>query len=121
MHLVALSLKDNNTPQVIQNNCIRTCMKADRLTPRDTLYKSSGIRPLCCQCKENTAGIVYLGLNKLSTPFVNMLFSKTESTGQRVLRSEIKGDVVVPVTKLKTVSGNIWYRGPLYHNKISPR
>ena len=75
----ALSAKDNSKLQVIQNTCLRTCLKADRLTPRNELYATSGVKPLAIQRRENTSGIVYLGLNKLSTPFVNTMFSKTEN------------------------------------------
>ena len=87
---------------------------------RSKLYAESGIRPLATQRCESTAGIVYLGLNKLSTPFVNNLFSKVEGDNQRVVRSEIKGDVVVPFVKLETVRGNIRFRGPCNYNKIGP-
>ena len=115
-----LSATDNNKLQVIQNNCIRICLKANRTTPREVLYAQSRTCPLSTQQCESTTGIVYLGLNKLSTPFVNNLFTKVESKNQRVLRSEFKGDVMVPCTKLETVRGNIRYRGPLYYNKIGP-
>ena len=104
--------------QVLQNTSLRTCLKTDRLPPRMELYARSGVKPLIVQRRENTSGIVYLGLNKLSTPFVNNLFSKTENTGQRVLRSEIKGDVVVPRMRLKVLEGNIRFRGPTCYNKV---
>ena len=82
------------------------------------LYSRSGIKPLAVQRKENTSGMVYLGLNQLSTPFVNSLFSKAENTGGMTLRSEIKGDVIVPVTKLSLTKGNIRHRGAVYYNKV---
>ena len=115
-----LSATDNNNLQVIQNSCICICLKAVRTTPRSVLYAESGIRPLATQRSENTAGIVYLGLNKLSTPFVNSLFTKVEGNNHRVMRSEIKGDIVVPFVKLETVRGNIRYTGLCYYNKIGP-
>ena len=61
-----------------------------------------------------------VGLKKVSTPFVNNLFAKVEGKNQRVMRSEIKGDVIVLFTKLETVQGNIRYRGQCYYNKIGP-
>ena len=113
----SLSASDSSKLQVMQNNCICTCLKAHRQTPRTELFEKSGIKPLEIQRKENTTGIVYLGLNQLSTPFVNSLFSKTENKNGRVLRSEIKGDVV-KTPKLKIAQGNIRYRGPVYYNKV---
>ena len=105
----ALSVSDSSKLQVLQNNCIRTCLKAHRQMPRVELFENSGIKPLETQRKENTAGIVYLGLNQLSTPFVNSLFSRSENKTEIVLRSEIKGDVIVPPARLKVTQGNIRY------------
>ena len=115
-----LSAEDNNKLQVVQNSCLRTCLKAAIKTPRSVLYAESGIKPLATQRCENSAGIVYLGLNQLSTPFVNSLFTKVESNNSRVLRSEIRGDVLIPFVKLETVRGNTRYRGPRYYNKVGP-
>ena len=46
------------------------------------------------------------------------MFSKAENTGGMTLRSEIKGDVVVPNTKLSLAKGNIRYRVPTCYNKV---
>ena len=114
----ALSSCDSAKLQVMQNNCIRICLKAHRQTPHSELFSRSGIKPLVVQRKGNTSGMVYLGLNQLSTPFVNTLFSKVENIGGWVLRSEIKGEVIVPNTKLNIARGNIRYRGPVNYNIV---
>ena len=110
--------QDKNKLQVLQNSCIRTCLKCDKLTPRATLYSASGIVPLEVQHLQNTAGLAYLGVNQESTPFVNKLFSKVQYDTGRVLRSEINEDLVVPKTRLKVCRNNVRYRGPVIYNQI---
>ena len=65
----------------------------------------SGIVPLETQRQRNTAGIVYLGLNRESTPFVNKLFIKVGREAGATLRSEINELVTVLRTKLNICRG----------------
>ncbi len=104
--------------QVLQNNCIRVCLKCDRLTPRHELYSNSGIKPLEVQRKEHTCAVVYQGLNQESTPYINKLFTRTSSTSQKVTRSTIQGAVFIPCTKLNISWSNIRVHGPRYYNDV---
>ncbi len=114
----SISERDKNKLQVLQNNCIRTCLQCNKRTPRQVLYRASGIVPLETQRQRNTAGIVYLGLNQESTPFINDLFTKVENRTIVTLRSEIPEKLVVPNYRLNICRGNIKYRGPVTYNQI---
>ena len=59
-----------------------------------------------------------MGLNQVSTAYVNNMFTKVADTTKITTRSSIKGDVQIPRTKLKLSKGNIKIRGPEYYNKI---
>ena len=113
-----MSQSDGNKLQVLQNSCIRICLKCDKCEPRKEMYLKSGIEPLEVQMKWNTAGIVYLGLDQESTPLANNLFSEVNNKAARVLRSEVQENVVVPKTKLNVCRGNIRYQGPVVYNQI---
>ena len=41
-----LTQDDANSLEVLQNSCLRICLKQDRYTSRDTLYAESGVCPL---------------------------------------------------------------------------
>ena len=51
-----INSSDAKKLQVFQNNCIRTCLRCEKLTPR--LYSRSGIKPLNEQRAEHTCSIV---------------------------------------------------------------
>ncbi len=112
----------NNTEatrlQVLQNNCIRTCLRCEKRTPRTVLYEDSGIKPLDEQRKEHTCSVVYQGLNQISTPYINNMFTRTMEATNRPTRSAIKGDVCIPNTRLKVTMGNIRSRGPKHYNGV---
>ncbi len=104
--------------QVLQNNCIRTCLRCDKRTSRTELYEISKVRPLHEQRKEHTCSIVYQGLNQSSTPYINNMFTRTMEATNLVTRSSIRGDVFIPKTRLKISMGNIKSRGPKYYNEV---
>ena len=113
-----ISNTDAHRLQVLQNNCIRVCLKCDKLTLRQVLYEMSGIKPLDVQRKENTCVMVYKGLNQESTPFLNNLFSHTLDVNSKVTRLGVQGGIYVPNTRLKLTEGNIRTRGPMYYNRV---
>ena len=113
----SMSEKDKNKLQTLQNSCIRVCLQCHKQTPRKVLYHISGIEPLETQRQWNTAGMVYLGINQDSTPFINDLFSKVEKRAGVVLRSEIQEKLIVPKYKLN-LWGNFKYRGAVTYNQI---
>ncbi len=104
-----ISEQDKSKLQVLQNSCIRICLKCEKRMPRAILYNESGIEPLEVQRSQNTACLVYQGMNQMSTPFINQLYSKVHDTG-RVLRSELKEDLIIPKTCLEVCKGNVRYR-----------
>ena len=71
-----MSQLDTNKLQVLQNNCVRVCLKCDKTTPHTEMYNTSGIKPLHEQCKEHTALVVYKGLNQESTGYINNMFTR---------------------------------------------
>ena len=105
--------------QVLQNNCIRICLNCDKRKPRSELYTESGIKPLKEQRLEHTSTLVYQGLNQISTPFINNLFTRKMANTGLQTRSAIKGDIHVPYRKLKVTQGTIRVRGPETYNLIS--
>ena len=104
--------------QVLQNTCLRICLMCDKRTPRQVLFEQSKVKPLDVQRLEHMASIVYQGINQESTPFINNLFTKSHSGGNRILRSDINDDISVPHTNLHVCRGNIRYRGPVIYNQI---
>ena len=114
----AMSKKDTAKLQVMQNNCLRTCLQCDRLTSRETLYTTTGVPKLESQRQLSTATTVYQGLNQNSTPFINNLFEKLVDTRGRVTRSVIRDELIVPHCKLETCKKNIRVRGPVLYNTI---
>ena len=105
-----MSQADSNKLQV-QNNCIKVCLKCDKLTPRHILYSTSGVKPLHEQRKEHTCMIVYKGLNQESTLHLNNMFTITVLINVKNTRSAIQGTVYIPEMKLKVADGNIQVRG----------
>ena len=75
--------------QIAQNNCLRTCLKYDKLTPRTKLYEDSKVVPLAVQRFINTSTVVYQGLNKESTPFINNMFRHISDQHSVPTRSQI--------------------------------
>ncbi len=113
-----ISEQDKSKLQVLQNSCIRICLKCDKRTPRTTLYSESGIEPLEMQRNQNIVSLVYQGVNQESTPFINQLFSKVRYDNGRLLRSELNENLYIPKVRLETCKGNIRYKGPLLYNGI---
>ena len=107
----------SNEIQVMQDNCLGSCLLYNKWKTRGELYARSGVLPLKKQREISTPGLVYQGLNQLSTPFINDLSTMVCNEG-RVTRSEIKGNVVIPWFRLETPKGNITVRGPPYYNVI---
>ncbi len=114
-HLIT---SDREKLQVLQNTCLRICLRCDKRTPRIVLYEQSKVKPLDVQRQEHTASIVYQGINQESSPFINNLFTKCHTGGNHILCSEINDDISVPRTKLQVSRGNIRYRGPVVYNQI---
>ena len=56
--------------------------------------------------------MVYKGLNRLGTPFINEIFSKVDRPDGVVTRSEVREDVIVLRCRLELGTGNIMIRGP---------
>ena len=67
---------DKDKIQVIQNTCLWTCLSCNKRIARLELYTASRVLPLQEQREISTCCIVYNGLNQLSTPFINELFSE---------------------------------------------
>ena len=101
----SLTVNNRDKLQVLQNNCVRICLKSNRLRPRVELYAQSGIKPLESPRTEHTATIIYLGLNQESASIINKLFSQTSTGGKLVLRLQIMSDVIV--ASLGVCRGNI--------------
>ena len=114
-----LTQADSTKLQVLQNNCIRVCLKCDKLTPRQVLYETNGIKPLADECKEHTCTIVYKGLNQEATLFLNNLFTRNMDRNSKPTRSAIQGSVYIPKARLKLTEGNIRTRRPKYYNQVS--
>ena len=104
--------------QVLQNMCLRICLRCEKRTPRQYLYEQSKVKPLDIQRAEHTASIVYQGVNQESNTFINNLFTKSHNGGIRILRSQINDDISVPRTNLQVCRGHIRYRGPVVYNQI---
>ena len=113
-----MSKTDATKLQVLQNNCIRTCLKCDKLTPRHDLYTKSGIKPLDIQRKEHTSLVVYQGLNCETSPYINEMSTRRYDKTGKATRSAIEGNVHIPHTKLQLSKGNIRICGPTYYNQI---
>ena len=113
-----LAVADAQKLQVLQNNCMRVCLRCDKSTSRRSLRNKTGIKALSTQRMEHTCSVVYQGLNQLSTPYITNLFSCSSSNSERVMRSTIKGTATIPGARLKVTSGNILVHGPKYYNNM---
>ncbi len=110
--------EDANSLEVLQNTCLRICLKRDRYTSHSTLYEEAGIGPLSKSREDHTSKIVYLGLNQESTTFINGLFNKVSNVHGIATRSSLLEDVYIPRSRLECCKGNIKIRGPGYYNKL---
>ncbi len=93
-----MTAEDANSLEVLQNNCLRICLKADKYTSRRDLYKESGICSLAQSREEHTAKVVYLGVSKQSTAFVNSLFMKVGDVHDLGTRASANDKIYVPKT-----------------------
>ena len=102
----------------MHNNCLRICLKADRLESRVNLYSASGIRPLIEQRAINTYSFVNKGVNNQSTAYINNMFSEVSNSHARLTRSSNNGILKVPFIKLEKWKSNIRIRGANLFNNI---
>ena len=113
-----MTAEDANSLEVLQNNCLRICLQANRYTSRQELYSRAGITSLAQSREDHTAKMVYLGTKGKSTPFVNSLFNKVSEVHDRNTRSSSQNLLAVPRSKLHCCTGNIKIRGPVCFNKL---
>ena len=107
----AMGKGDAQKLQIIQNKCLRSCLKCHKRTHRIELHQRSGVLPLYIQRRIHTTGLVHKGLNGSSTKYINNMFNLGTTASGRVTRSEVKGEVHIPRVHLEMSKGNIAYRG----------
>ena len=83
------------------------------------MHERSGVPPLNEQRVISTCTLVYQGLNRVSTPFINDLLQLTKNTGNKTTRFSVKRTLEAPRVCLETCKKNITYRGPSYYNRVS--
>ena len=86
----SMGMGDSNHLQVLHNNCLRACLRCDRLSHRTDLYERTNTVPLQVERMVNPCGIVYAGLNQMSSDCVNNCFTKMGDTHQFTTRSSIR-------------------------------
>ena len=113
-----MSEHDQHRLQVIQNQCLRTCLKRGPMSHRADLFEDSGVLPLDVQRKIHTAHFVNRGLNQESTTYLNDMFTRTASVMERVTRSTIQDKMYIPKCRSQCADGNIRVRGASIYNQI---
>ena len=113
-----MSEHDQHRLQVLQNHCLRTCLKRGRMSHRAHMFRDSGVLPLDVQRKLHTAHFVNRGLNLESTSHVNNMFTRSAQLVERVTRSTIQVKLYIPRCRTQCADGNIRVRGAIIYNQI---
>ena len=104
--------------QTLHNACLRVCLKYDRLKPRTEIYEETKVNPLYIDRIVGSCGLVYSGLNQVSSKFVNNAFTKVSSSHNMSTRASADDKLVVPTHRLECCRGNILTRGAIYYNEV---
>ena len=107
-----------NKLQVLQNNCLRTCLHRGPLSHRADLFSDSGVLPLDVQRKVHTSHFVNRALNQESTTYLNDLYTRASSVTERMTCSTIQGKLYIPKCRTQCASDNIRVRGENIYNQI---
>ena len=113
-----VSKTDAQTLQVLQNQCLRICLKADPQTSIEDLHRTADIPMLTERRTERTCNIVFRGVNRLSSNGVNNLYSTVSINHDIDTQNSANGLLKIPKSKLNVCRGNISHRGAVYYNSI---
>ncbi len=114
----SMSERDSQYLQRLQNKCLKSILHLDPRTPTDELHIAAGIKQLKDRRFEHVCLQVYKGVNELSTPTVNELFTAMTEDGSRTTRATTRGDLVVPHSRLELHRKSLRSRGPQYYNQL---
>ena len=104
--------------QVLQNSCLRVCLKADKGTPVIDLHTEAGLPTLDVRRKVHVCNFVNKGLHDKLSKGVNNMFKYNRDNNNVGTRSSSNGSVQVPRSKLKLSDGNLAVRGGNYYNVL---
>ena len=113
-----MGVGDATRLQTLHNVCLRVCLKCERLKPKCELYEESHIHPLHIDRIVSSCGLVYAGLNQMSSKFVNSAYVKVSSIHCQSARACADDKLVVPAHKLECSRGNILTRGAYYYTDV---
>ena len=114
----SFSKHNANKLQVMQNKCLKLCIKCDRRIPSDELHARAKMPLLSTRRNVHTCNFVYRGLNNQLSKGVNAMFKYPEERANNNTRSTDNKQLAVPVSRLQLGKGNIKIRGPEYFNSI---
>ena len=114
----SMGVVESNRLQTLHNACLRVCLKCDCLTPRSELYEESNVAPLYINRIVNSCGIVYAGLNQLSSTFINCAYTKVSASHSQSTRASAEVKLAIPSHSLECCKGNILTRGAYYYNDV---
>ena len=101
---------NQNRLQVLQNNCLHTCLQRGPMSHRADLLQDSGILPLDVQRKMHTSHFVNRVLNQESTSYLNNMYTRTSSVTERITQSTIQDKLYIPKCKTQCATNNIRVR-----------
>ena len=104
--------------EVLQNKCLRLCLKSEPKTRNVDLRKEAGVQSLSDRRMSHTCNVVYQGAHNISTPGINAMFTTCHEVSERNTRHNNNGNVVKPNTRLGLARRNAGYRGVVYHNAL---
>ncbi len=113
-----MSAQDSNKLQVIQNKCLRICLKEDPRASVDRLHDVAKLPTLKDHRIMHSVKFVYEGLNNKSSVKVNEMFSFVNETHDVNTRASTDKMAAMPHATLQISKGNIRFRGAGYFNEL---
>ena len=104
--------------EVLQNKCLRVCLKSEPKTRVTDLRAEAGVTSLSNRRIAHTCSVVYQGARNMSTTGVNAMFVFNEQVAERSTRLSCNCNIVKPDYRLDIARKNVKYRGATYHNTL---
>ena len=114
---VAMSKMNADMLQVLQNQCLRICIKSETRCNVSELHKTAGLPLLSHHRKMHCCNTVYKGMKNESLACLNTMFQLVMNDSERTLKSADNMTLVVAPVRLRKVSGNLRIRGARYFNE----
>ena len=104
--------------QVLQNSCLRVCIKADKRTSIAELHSVAGVPKLETRRMVHTCNFVKKGAQGQLSAGIKQMFTYVAESSSVATRANVDSCLKVPRRKLRLSEGNIAIRGARYLNNL---